>query len=42
MTLDSIPGIRDRVLDGGRIDGKHKAIFIPDIHAGGVNVKLAG
>ena len=35
-------GVRDRVLDGGRIDGKHKAIFILDIHAGSVDVKLAG
>ena len=35
-------GVRDRVLDGGRIDGKHETIFILDIHAGGVNVELAG
>ena len=35
-------GVRDRVFDGGRIDRKHKAIFIFDIHAGGVNVELAG
>ena len=30
------------VFDGGRIDRKHKAIFIFDIHAGSVDVKLAG
>lgn len=35
-------GVRDCVLDGGRIDGKHKAIFILDIHAGGVDIELAG
>ena len=35
-------GMRDRVLDGGRIDRKHETIFILDIHAGGVNVELAG
>ena len=35
-------GVRDRVLDGGCIDRRHKAIFIFDIHTGGVDVKLTG
>jgi len=34
--------VRDRVLDGGCIDRRHKAIFIFDIHTGGVDVKLTG